>query len=131
MFNQRRQRGLTMFSFLFVTAILVFMAMLAMKLVPAYIEFFSIKKVLTEIGKMPNIKTMSNAEIRTSYAKRASIDYITTVKASDLEIGRLNGVAVASVNYTYQTPLIANISLLVEFKASSDSNSGSVVTPVE
>ena len=46
-----QQRGLTMIGFLFVAVILVFMAMLAMKLVPAYIEFFSVKKILATMGQ--------------------------------------------------------------------------------
>ena len=35
-----RQRGLTMFGFLFVAIVLVAVALLAMKLVPAYMEYF-------------------------------------------------------------------------------------------
>lgn len=123
MINRVRQRGLTMFSFLFVAVAVVFVALLAMKLVPAYMEFFTIKKILTDIGSSPNIATMSNAEIRTSYDKRANIDYVTTVRPSDLEIERQNGVSVVSVNYIYQTPLVGNVSLLVEFKASSGGSS--------
>ncbi len=37
-----RQRGLTLFGFLFTAVVLILLAMLAMKAVPAYIEFFSI-----------------------------------------------------------------------------------------
>ena len=38
----RQQRGVTMFSFLFFAIVFIAIAMLAMKLVPAYIEFFSV-----------------------------------------------------------------------------------------
>ncbi len=131
MINRVRQRGLTMFSFLFVAVIVVFSALLTMKLVPAYMEFFTIKKILSDIGNNPNIKTMSNAEIRSTYGKRAMIDNISTVRPADLEIGRQDGVSVVSVNYTYQTSLVANISLLVEFSASSDSNSSRSAQAVE
>lgn len=123
MIDQVRQRGLTMFSFLFVAVMVFFVALLAMKLVPAYMEFFTIKKILTDIGSNPNIKTMSNMEIRSMYGKRAMIDNISTVQPADLEIGRQNGVSVVSVSYIYQTPLVANVSLLVEFKTSSDGSS--------
>ena len=48
---QSHQRGLSMIGFLFVAVVLVFVAMLAMKLVPAYIEFFSVKKILATMGR--------------------------------------------------------------------------------
>ena len=131
MINRVRQRGLTMFSFLFVAVIVVFAALLTMKLVPAYMEFFTIKKILSDIGNKPDIKTMTNAEIRSAYGKRAMIDNISTVGSSDLEIERQDGVSVVSVNYTYQTPLVANISLLVEFSASSNSDSSRSPQPVK
>lgn len=119
MIDRVRQRGLTMFSFLIVAMVVVFSALLAMKLIPAYMEFFTIKKILSDIGSKPEIRTMSNMDIRTAYGKRAMIDNITTVQPTDLEIERQNGVSVVSVNYIYQTPLVGNVSLLVEFKASS------------
>lgn len=117
-----RQRGLSMFGFLIVAVIVVFMALLTMRLVPAYLEFFTIKKILLDIGNNPNISSMGNSEIREIFTKRAQVDNIDTVRASDLEIGRQSGISVVSVEYTYQTPLIANISLLVEFKANSSGN---------
>jgi hypothetical protein len=120
MFNRRQQHGLTFIGFLFMGIVVVFIALLAMKLIPAYTEYFTIKKILADIGQSPNIKTMSNAEIRAMYGKRAMIDNISTVRPADLEIGREGGMSVASANYTYQTPLVGNISLLVEFSASSN-----------
>ena len=123
MINRIRQRGLTMFSFLFVAVVVVFAALLAMKLAPAYMEFFTIKKILSDIGSKPDFRTMSNADIRTVYGKRAMIDNISTVQPTDLEIERQNGAPVVSVNYIFQTSLVGNVSLLVEFKASSDGGS--------
>lgn len=124
MFNRHQQRGLTMFSFLFVAIVVIFVALLGMKLAPAYMEFFTIKKILTDIGNSPDIKSMSNAEIRATFGKRAMVDNISTVRPSDLDISRENGISVASVDYTFQTPLVGNVSLVVEFSASSAGNGG-------
>jgi hypothetical protein len=59
------------------------------------------------------------------------IDNITTVKASDLDIGRDGGQTVVSVEYPFQTKLIGNISLLVDFSASSDGSGGRASKPIE
>jgi len=123
---QTRQRGLTMIGFLFVAVVLVFLAMLAMKLVPAYIEYFSVKKVLSSMGQESDIKSKSNAEIRTDFANRASVAYVTVVKPEDLSVGRRGGTPVISANYTFRTKLFGNISLVADFSASSDPSAAPV-----
>lgn len=121
------QRGLSLVGFLFAGLVVFFVAMLAMKLVPAYIEFFSVKKILSSLAQDPAIKSMSNAEIRSSFGKRAETGYVTAVKSEDLIIERSRGVPVISVEYEYRTPLVANVGLVVDFKASSDASASQTV----
>ncbi|WP_310447100.1 DUF4845 domain-containing protein [Thiobacillus sp.] len=121
-----QQRGLTMFSFLFFAIVFISIAMLAMKLVPAYIEFFSVKKILSTMGQDGELKSKSNAEIRTDFLKRASVGYVTVVKPEDLSVSRPGGVPLIEVAYVFRTPLVANISLVVDFSASSDPNAAPV-----
>jgi hypothetical protein len=123
---QTQQRGLTMIGFLFVAVILVFMAMLAMKLVPAYIEFFSVKKVLATMGRESDIRSKSNAEIRSDFDRRAGVSYVTVVKPENLSVDRSGGTPVISVDYTFRTKLVGNVSLVVDFSASSDPNAAPV-----
>ena len=118
-----KQRGVSMFGFMLVAVVVIIFAMLAMKLVPAYIEFFSVKKILNAMGQDSETKSMSNIEIRNSFSKRANVGYVTVVKPSDLEIDRSGGKMVISTEYEYRTPLVANISLVVDFKASSNTAS--------
>lgn len=115
-----KQRGVSMFGFLLIAIVVIMFAMLAMKLIPAYVEFFSVKKILNAMGQDSEIKSMSNAEIRNSFAKRADVGYVTVVKPADLDIDRAGGNVVISTEYEYRTPLVANISLIVDFKASSN-----------
>lgn len=122
-----RQQGLTMFGFLFVAIVFVVAAMLAMKLVPAYVEFFSVKKILNAMAQDGDLRDKSNAEIRSSFSRRAGIDYVSAVKPEDLFIDRSGGVPVISVAYEFRTPLIANISLVVDFSASSDPNAAAQI----
>ena len=122
-----RQRGLTMFGFLFVAFVLVAIAMLAMKLVPAYIEFFSVKKILATMGQDSSIKSKSNAEIRSDFSRRASVDYVTMVKPEDLSIDRRGGGTVIAADYEFRTKLFGNVSLVVDFSASSDPNAAAQI----
>jgi hypothetical protein len=115
-----------MFGFLFVAIVLVAVALLAMKLVPAYIEFFSVKKILATMGQDSEIRSKSNAQIREDFSNRASVGYVTVVKPQDLSIDRSDGVPVISVDYEFRTKLVGNVSLVVDFSASSDPNAAPV-----
>lgn len=117
-----QQRGLTMLGFLFVAIMLIFVAMLAMKLVPAYIEFFSVKKILNTMGQESSLKSKSNADIRNDFIKRANVGYVTVVKPEDLTIDRRKGNIVVSADYVHRAKLVGNVSLVVDFSASSDPN---------
>jgi hypothetical protein len=121
-----QQRGISMIGFLFVAIVLVMVAMLAMKLVPAYIEFFSVKKILSTMGQEADFKSKSNAEIRNDFSNRANTSYVTVVKPSDLSIDRSGGIPVVSADYTFRTQLIGNVSLVVDFSASSDPRTASI-----
>ena len=115
-----RQRGLTMIGFLFVAVVLVMLAMLAMKVVPAYIEFFGVKKVLADMAHQSDLSNMSNGEIRNDFDKRASVGYVKGVTGKDLMVDRRGGIPVVVAEYTFRTKLVHNISLVIDFSASSD-----------
>jgi hypothetical protein len=115
-----RQRGLTMTGFLFTAFVLVMIAMLAMKLVPAYIEFFAVKRILATMGQEANLKNMGNADIRKDFTRRAGADFISAVGADDLSIEQTADAKLVTARYEFRTKLMGNVSLVVDFEASSD-----------
>jgi hypothetical protein len=118
--TRTQQRGLSMIGFLFVAVVLAMLAMLAMKVVPAYIEYFGVKKVLADMGHQSDLRNMSNGEIRNDFEKRASVGYVEGIKPQDISIDRRGPVPAVNVDYTFRTRLIHNISLVIDFSASSD-----------
>lgn len=121
----RPQRGLSMIGFLLVAALVVMAAMVAMKLVPAYVEFFSVKKILVSMGQEADFRGKSNADIRSDFSRKVAAGYVNVVKAEDLMIDRSSGIPVVSVEYEFRTKLVGNVSLVVDFSASSDSSTAS------
>ena len=61
----------------------------------------------------------SVAEIRRGFDQRASVDAIESVKGSDLEITKDAGGVVISATYRKEIPLVANVGVYIEFRASS------------
>lgn len=118
--SPKKQRGATMLGMLIVGAMVVFVALIVMKMVPAYTEFMSVKKVLRAM-EQESLSSMSTKEIKDSFDKRASIDYISSVKGSDLNIEKgEGGETVVTVDYQITKPIVGNVSVLIDFSARSD-----------
>jgi len=97
-----------------------------MLLFPSYAEFFAIKKAVARIGGDPSLGTKTDGDIRDMMDKSIDIDQIHSIKSSDLVISRSESGATISVNYEVVVPLVANVSALLEFSATSEKNSASL-----
>ncbi|GAB7128363.1 hypothetical protein JCM19000A_28700 [Silvimonas sp. JCM 19000] len=109
----RKQQGLSFFGFIMVAVFVAAVAVTFFKVIPAYVEYFNIKKTIKTIAKEG--AGQPPAEIRSAFSKHAEIDDIESVKASDLQIQQAGGNTSVSVNYQRTVPLVANISLLFDF----------------
>lgn len=119
-----KQRGMTFLGVVLIVAAIVFVAVIGLKLTPPYLEFLSVKKAIAKLASEPGFAEMSKRDIMDEFDKSATIDNITTVKGSDLQIAKSedNGAAkpVVSVEYQAVVPLIANVSALLDFSTSTD-----------
>lgn len=117
------QRGMSFFSMMILIVLGISIVLLGVKLTPSYIEFFSVKKIMSAMAKDSAFPTMSPQEIRNSFDRRATIDYVDTVNGKDLDLSKENGQNVASIEYAKKIPLVLNISACLEFVASTESSS--------
>lgn len=116
-----KQRGMTFIGLVFTIAAIVFVAVIGMKLTPAYLEFLSVKKAIAKIANDPAFSNMSKKDIVDQFDRSATIDDIKVIKGSDLEIAKEEGgKPVVTADYETVVPLIANVSALLTFKTSTD-----------
>ena len=113
-----RQRGLSMLGFLFVAAVVVACVMIGFRVMPAYIEHYSVQKALEEA--LATAKDLNSAtEIRNAFQRRADAGYIESVQSRDIEVTKSKNEVTATVEWTRKLPLVANVSLFLEFEASA------------
>jgi hypothetical protein len=115
-----QQRGLSFGGFIFVAFILVFAAILMLKLIPAYVQNAQIKSVFNEIVHDSSVDKTSPREIRKAFDRRSAIDDIKAIKAEDIEIAGDGTRLDLSASYSVKIPLFANASIVLEFNPSSD-----------
>jgi Tfp pilus assembly protein PilE len=113
-----QQRGLSLMGLIVTLAILGFLAVMGAKLLPVYIEYFSVKKILAAMDYNGETKG-TVAEIRRHYETRNAIEDVKSVHGSDLEITKEGGETVVSANWSVKVPLVANVSACLDFSAST------------
>lgn len=114
-----RQHGLSFSGFIFWAFVLVLASVIGLKLIPVYMEDAEIRNLFVTIATDPEMQRASPGEIRMSFTKRASIDNITRIRAGDIEIASGDGRLTLSASYDVKVPLVANVSLCMEFNPTS------------
>jgi len=113
-----RQRGVGLGGLLMGSVIVIAVLLVGMKLAPSYIEFFAIKKAVNAIASEKR-GGASVAEIRKSFDQRATVDDISTIKGSDLEVTKEGSELVIRAAYRKEVPLFGNVGIYINFNAVS------------
>ena len=120
---RNKQRGISFLVVFLIGVVLALAAVGAMKIAPAYSDFMTAKKDMLAVAGSEG-RTGSVVDIRKAFDRRADIDSITVVTGADLAISKDSGDTVISFAYTKKIPLFANVSLLIDFAASSAPGGG-------
>ena len=115
---RNKQRGVSFLVVFLIGVVLALGAVGAMKVAPAYGDFSTAKKAIVAIAASEG-RTGSVTEIRKAFDRYAAINNITVVTPSELEISKEGGDVVISFAYAQKIPLFANVSLLIDFAAST------------
>ena len=106
-----------MIGFLFTTIVIIIFALVAFRVGPSYIEYFTVQKALDQT--MLDVQTPTAAEIRRSLERRISADYVDSVRASDVTVTKEGNQIVARLEWQKILHMVANASILLEFEASA------------
>jgi Tfp pilus assembly protein PilE len=115
--QRSRQRGLTIIGFLLVAAVVVIFALVGFRVLPSYIEYYTVQKALEEtLADQANITPQ---DIRRSLERRINADYVESVRASDVTVSKEGNQVVASLEWQKTLHMVGNASILLEFQATA------------
>jgi len=117
---RNRQLGISLIGALISAALLIGGLILGMRIVPVYTEYFAVKKALN--GLASSAEATSPETIRILFDRRSGAEDINSVRKEDLVISKENGRWTISADWQRTIPVVANVSLLFQFSASSTSN---------
>jgi len=120
---RNKQRGVSFLVIFLIGVLLALVAVGVMKIGPAYADFSTAKKAIVAIAASDG-RSASVGEIRKAFDRRASVDNITVVSSDDLDVSKDGSDVVISFAYAKRIPLFANVSLLIDFAASTAPSGG-------
>jgi Tfp pilus assembly major pilin PilA len=112
------QRGMTLVGMVVVCIVIVLVAIGGLKIAPAYIEYFKVKKAIVGIAQSSSRGTVQ--EVRLAFDRRAAIDDIDVIAGRDLEVTKEGNDIVISFAYPRRVALFGNVSVVFDFAASSN-----------
>ena len=109
-----KQRGISLMGLIFWLAIGGFLAIMAAKLLPAYIEYFAVKKMMAAMDQAGDVKGTVR-DIRASFDRRNAIEDVKSVRGEDLEITKEGGETVITATWAVKVPLVYNAAACLDF----------------
>lgn len=107
------QRGLSLLGLLVLGVILVFGAMLALKVFPTVTEYLAVKRAVVKARADGTDPTT----IRSAFDRAAAIDDITSVTGKDLQIQRTpSGGYTVAFAYEKRIPIAGPVNLLLDYR---------------
>lgn len=114
-----KQHGLTLSGLLVVGFGIALVAMLFIKVTPALVEYWTIKKAINALVQGGEMQGASVSDIRKAFDRRAVIDDIKSVSGADLDISKEGGSVVVAFAYAKKVPLFSPVSLCLDFQGST------------
>ena len=111
------QRGISILGFLFVAAVLIVAALVGFRILPSYVEYFTVQKALE--ASLADQANQTPQDVRRSLERRLNADYVDAVRASDLTVSKEGNQVVASLEWQKTLHMVGNASILLEFEARS------------
>lgn len=112
-----RQRGMTLGGVMFLMFLMGFVAYAGFRVVPAYMDYWLVEKVLKNTLDDPDILKQKDRAIRDSLARAFSLNNIKVVQADEVEIERTESRVDLSVGFSIRQPFMGPINLCMEFQA--------------
>ena len=114
----RQQRGITLMGTIVTLAVLGFVGVMAAKLLPYYVEYYSVKKMFASLEQSGATKGTVK-EIRYAYEKLNGIEDVKSLRGEDIEVTKEGGEAVLTGAWSVKVPMVANISTCIDFNVTT------------
>lgn len=112
----QKQRGMTLIGFIFVLAILLFVAYLGIKIVPHYLNYYSVTDAMNKVALEPGASQAGVTTIRARLKNVLFVNYVEGLKEENLKVLRTGRGIQIVLDYTILEPIAGNLSVSIHFE---------------
>lgn len=111
----QQARGMTLIGFIFVLILVLFFAYLGIKLVPIYLNHYSVVSEMKAVAAEPGSANLPPQTVRRNLMTRLDVSYVSHVRPENIRVERGQGTNLV-VAYQVEEHLIGNIDAVVRFE---------------
>ena len=113
-----RQRGMTPIGWILVFLLIAFFTLIALKLVPIYLDSFTVGSVISDLKKEPGIAAKTPREVVAIIEKRLDINMVEGITADDIFVEKIGDTMTISTEYEIRDKMVGNVDVIVSFNKS-------------
>ena len=113
-----RQRGMTPIGWILVFLLIAFFTLIALKLVPIYLDSFTIGSVISGMKTEPGIGAKTPREVVAMIEKRLDINMVEGITADDIFVEKRGDTMTISAEYEIREKMLGNVDVIVSFNKS-------------
>jgi len=115
----RKQKGLTLISFVIVLAMVLFVAFIGMKIGPIYLEYGSVVSAMNGVASERGSANLSPFDIRVKIHNRMYVSNTNyTIKDNNMKVIRGSNGVMLRIVYEVREPVIGNLDVVAKFDRS-------------
>src|SRR5690554_1443424 len=112
--KMQKQSGMSLIGFIFVLAFVIFVSYLGMRIVPIYLEYYSVVNAMDGVAKERGSARNSPFDIRVKVLNRLYVSYSENVKESHIKLNRTSGGVDLRIAYEVRTPVLGNLDVIAK-----------------
>ena len=112
----KKQKGLTLISWLAIIAVVLFNAIMAMSVVPVYLNDHSVKSMMQNLETDTSVRGATPKKIKEIIAKRLRVNNVYSVTKDDIVIKISKNDYVITIVYEPRGRLIGSLDYIITFK---------------
>jgi len=118
----RKQSGLTMISWMVVIGLVGIQGVMALRIIPVYINYSTLKTVMDDIQNKPETKGMSGKQLNKSFRKRLKTNnlYALAKNKNAFKFKKIQGGYNVKADYEERGAILGNLEFVATFNYEVD-----------
>lgn len=111
-----RQKGMTLIGWVITLIIIGFVALIALRLVPVYMNSFTVGSIVDGLASDAGLSSRDRGEVRRAFEKRLNINDVSEVTPQMLRFEDVAGGVRLVVEYEHRVDVLGNLDVVATFR---------------